>query len=146
MTLMSIKPNRFAKVNFLNDFDRVANDFFDLKPGVAAPTFKTGVNVTEGPEDYKLQVAAPGLEREDFHIELDKDVLNISFETEIQEVEGEAVRRREFGDYQFQRSFRLADTIDKESIDARYDKGILTVVLPKKEEAKDKPARKIAIS
>jgi HSP20 family protein len=144
MTLVKVNPNRFATPSIFNDFDRAFDGLFG-KP-TAAPSFKPGANVIEGPEAFRLEIAAPGLEREDFEIELDKNVLNISVDKEFKAEEGEVVRRREFGHFQFKRTFRLSKLIDTNGIDAKYDKGVLTITLPKAEEAKEKPARKIEIA
>lgn len=146
MTLVKANPNRFATPSIFNDFDRAFDGFFGKPNATHTPSFKPGANVIEEPEAFRLEIAAPGLEREDFEIELDKNVLNISVDKEFKAAEGEVVRRREFGQYQFKRTFRLSKLIDTNGIEAKYDKGVLTITLPKAEEAKEKPARKIEIA
>ena len=144
MKLVKVNPSRLATPSFFGDFDRAFDGAFDRKRAVSR--FEPGVNVIEEPEVFRLQLAAPGLSREDFDIELDKDVLNISVNKEFQLKEGETARRREFGDYKFKRSFRLSELIETDSINANYENGVLNIALPKAEEAKEKPARKIEIA
>jgi HSP20 family protein len=144
MKLVKVNPNQLVNTSIFDDFDRVFDGFLNSKP--LTQDFKPSVNVIEEPEAFRLQLAAPGLTREDFEIELDKDVLNISVNKEFKLQEGETIRRREFGDYDFKRSFRLSELIEADSINATYENGVLNIELPKAEEAKEKPARKIEIA
>lgn len=147
MTLVTVKPNRTTAPSLFTDFDRVINEVFGAahRP-VAHRTFKPAVNVIEREDNFVLQVAAPGLQKSDFEIELDKGLLTIKVERDWSAGEGETIKRQEFGNYRFQRSFRLGKLIDTENVDATYEQGILHLNLPKKEEAKPKPARKIEIA
>jgi HSP20 family protein len=105
------------------------------------------VNIIEGKDDFKIEVAAPGLSKEDFRINLDNDLLTISANKEVKnEEQNETYTRREFSYSSFCRSFTLPETVDGEKISASQKEGILTIHVPKKEEAKVKPAREIAIS
>jgi HSP20 family protein len=105
------------------------------------------VNVIEGKEDFRIEVAAPGLTKEDFKIQLDNNLMTISSEKEEKkEDEAEKVTRREYSYYSFKRSFSLPESVNTEKIKANYKDGILQVVIPKREESKDKPAREIKIS
>lgn len=106
------------------------------------------VNVKETDEDFTIELAAPGLAKEDFNIELDNDVLTISSEvkSEKETVNEGKYTRKEFNYSSFKRSFNLPDTIEVSKIDASHNNGILAVVLPKKEEAKVQPKRLIEIS
>jgi HSP20 family protein len=106
------------------------------------------VNVLENHDKYMIEVAAPGLEKKDFHIDLENNLLTISSEKEFkheEEKEGKFMRR-EFGYSSFKRSFTLPESIDAEKIGASYKEGVLQISIPKKEEAKQKPPRQIAIS
>jgi len=110
---------------------------------------KPQVNIIEGDASFSLELAAPGLKKEDFEIKLDKDQLMIKVVQKAEketENEGPNFRRREFNYSSFKRSFHLPDTIDTSGIDASYLDGILTIKLAKKEEAKEKEPRTIAIS
>jgi HSP20 family protein len=119
------------------------SNFFDNQTGISLPS----VNIIEGKEDFKIEVAAPGLEKKDFKIDLNNNVLTISSEKEMKnEQKEEKYMRREFSYSSFQRSFALPNTVEAEKINAAYKEGVLNIVIPKKEEAKEKPARSIQIS
>jgi HSP20 family protein len=106
------------------------------------------VNVKENEEAFEIEVAAPGMIKGDFKINLENNLLTISSERneEINEEEKGRFTRREFSYQSFQRSFTVPETlVDAEKIEAKYYDGILCVTLPKKEEVKPKPAREILI-
>jgi HSP20 family protein len=126
---------------FLND--SMIPRFFNWETSQSVPA----VNITEGKEDFRIEVAAPGLDKEDFKISLDNNVMNISSEKEDKtESEDENVLRREFSYSAFRRSFTLPATVNGDKIKATHNDGILTIVIPKKEEAKVKPVREIKIT
>ncbi|MFD0861285.1 Hsp20/alpha crystallin family protein [Sungkyunkwania multivorans] len=104
------------------------------------------VNIKEDEEGFSIELAAPGLKKEDFNISLDNDVLTISTEkeTKSEEVEGQYTRR-EFSYSSFERSFNLPETVNTEAINASYEDGVLAIALPKREEAKPEPKRLIEI-
>jgi len=108
------------------------------------------VNVKESNDDFQIEVAAPGMTRDDFKVELDNNVLTISSEREQKNEEKDEkgnYTRREFSYQSFQRSFSLPESkVLGDKISARYSDGILYVTVPKSEEAKVKPAKQIAIS
>lgn len=105
------------------------------------------VNIKESQEGYAIEVAAPGMRKEDFNINLDKNQLIISAHKEEEKEEKEKhYHKREFSYESFQRSFSLNQKmVDGDNITASYQAGILSVYIPKKEEAKPLPARKIDI-
>lgn len=121
-------------------------------PSMVSQNFNTGitlpkVNVRETADEYFVEMAVPGMRKSDFNIELDNDTLLISSETTQEKEEKEdKYTRREFGYSSFKRSFTLPETIDDEKIKAEYKDGILSVHIPKREEAKQKPPRNINIS
>ena len=108
------------------------------------------VNVMETNDDFKIEVAAPGMKRSDFKVELDNNVLTISSERENKSEEKDSngnYTKREFSYQSFQRSFQLpAQVVDADKIEAKYEHGLLHLVIPKKEEAKQRPPRMIQIS
>jgi HSP20 family protein len=119
------------------------SNFFDTQTGISMPS----VNIVEGKNDFRIEVAAPGLEKKDFKINLENNVLTISSEKEEKNEQSEdRYMRREFSYNSFQRSFALPNTVDAEKINANYKEGVLHLVIPKKEEAREKPARTINIS
>ena len=106
------------------------------------------VNVKENDNEYLIDVAAPGLKKEDFKVNYDNGRLTISSvkKAEHEEKEDEKVSRKEFSYQSFQRSFSVPENIvNAEKIGAKYADGILYVTLPKREEVKPKPAKKINI-
>jgi HSP20 family protein len=108
------------------------------------------VNIMETNDAFVIEVAAPGMNREDFHVELDNNILTIGSqrETNVEDNSKQGTySRREFSYQAFQRSFSLPENkVEGEKIEAKYTDGILVVTVPKKEEAKVKPARQIKIS
>ncbi|SHF54291.1 HSP20 family protein [Mariniphaga anaerophila] len=106
------------------------------------------VNVKETENDFQLEVAAPGLKKDDFKINYNNGRLTISSEKEAKHEEKDGkVNRREFCYQSFQRSFYVPEkAIDADKIEAKYNDGILHVKLPKREELKPKPPKEIKIS
>lgn len=113
----------------------------------ATNTTMPSVNILETEDHFEVEVAAPGLKKSDFKVQLDRDVLTILSEKrdEKEEKEGERFTRREFSYQSFSRSFTLPNSADSDKIKATYTDGILKVVIPKREEAKPKPAKQIEI-
>ncbi|MBN2668029.1 MAG: Hsp20/alpha crystallin family protein [Bacteroidales bacterium] len=106
------------------------------------------VNVKENEDSFLIDVAVPGMEKDDFQIQYENGRLTIASEKKIENEikEGETITRREFNYQSFKRSFSVSEQmIDSEKIQANYDKGILHIELPKREEVKPKPAKQIAI-
>ena len=107
------------------------------------------VNIRETEVSYEVEMAAPGMNKEDFKIELDNNLLTISSEkTEEHEENGkEKYSSKEFSYQSFRRSFNLPkEVVDEEKIEAHYKNGVLHLTIPKKEQAKQKPPRKIQIA
>jgi len=104
------------------------------------------VNIKENDNGFVVEIAAPGMKKEDFNILLDKDLLTISSEKNEETDDSSTYLRREFDYQSFQREFTLPDTADGEKIKGAYRDGILTISIPKKEEAKPRPAKTIRIS
>ena len=127
------------------------DDFFYTPPWVADVESKVSgsmptVNISEDESFYILDVAAPGMEKKDFTLELIHNVLTISAEKEEEKEETKKkFTRREFNYASFKRSFTLPDSVNKSGIVASYEKGILNISLPKKEEAKERIPTQIKI-
>ncbi len=118
------------------------DNVFDFNTGVSTPS----VNIVEGKDSFRIEVAAPGLTKDEFKIDLHNNVLNISSEKEEKKEEkDEQYMRREFSYTSFSRSFTLPNTADTDKIAASYKEGVLNIEIPKKEEAKEKPKRLINI-
>ena len=107
------------------------------------------VNIKETPESFLVEVAAPGLEKKDFKIELDGSALTISSQkqNETEEREGETYSRKEFNYQSFYRTFHLPkEVVNADKIQAKYENGVLQLLIPKQEKAKQKQPRLIEIS
>lgn len=147
--LTRTNPNRSSNLPMWSLIDDIFNGGL---PSVFSQNFNSGislpmVNIKETADAYFVEMAAPGLKKSDFHIDLDNQILSISTEMEYgNEQNEENYTRREFGYSSFKRSFTLPETVDDGKIKAEYNEGILNIHLPKKEEAKQKPARSIKIS
>ena len=143
-----------ANSNYFPSFSSLFDDFFNTELSdwrrsnfSSADSTLPKVNVKEEEDSFVIEVAAPGMEKDDFDIQLDHNQLTISSEKETeQSEEAEKYTKREFAYSSFQRSFTLPDSANGEKISAKYNNGILTLSIPKREEAKPKPTRKISIS
>ncbi|EAY28534.1 Hsp20/alpha crystallin family protein [Microscilla marina] len=96
------------------------------------------MNIIETADSYRLELAVPGYKKDDFKIHLDERELKVSLDIETQKVEGETYHYKEFGYAKFSRKYNLPETADLDSIEAKYDAGLLRVIISKKESAKDK--------
>lgn len=150
-SLVKSNGSLFPSIPSLFD-DFLMRDLFDWSLGnwrLAGSTLPA-VNIIETNDDFKIEVAAPGMKREDFKVELDNNMLIISSEREEKSEEKDKAgnyTRREFSYQSFQRSFALPENmVDGDKISAKYKDGILHITVPKREEAKLKPARQIAVA
>ncbi|MEM6264636.1 MAG: Hsp20/alpha crystallin family protein [Bacteroidota bacterium] len=143
-----IKRNRELFPSFSNMFDDfLTRDLFNHEGFTNSQV--PAVNISEHDDSFGIEVAAPGLKKEDFSINLDNNRLVISSEqkTETEETKEDGTyTRREFSYSSFRRAFTLPDSVNTEGISATYEDGILHLTLPKREEAKVQPKRVIDIS
>jgi HSP20 family protein len=136
MTLVNFQNRtRNTAPYFNNVFDSLFSDALNKNLVVSKVP---GVNILESAEDYKIEVAAPGLTKEDFQINLKKDTLSVWAEKKSVEGEEKDYSRKEFDYNSFARSFVLPETVDAEKIAAEYVNGILTITIGKKDESKIK--------
>ena len=150
MALPKVSDTRYPSFpSFIDKFlegdlmDWTRSNFADMNSTLPA------VNVKENENEYQIDVAAPGLQKNDFNVNYDNGMLTISSEKkeENEEKEGEKVTRKEFSYQSFQRSFGIPENVvNADKITAKYTDWILHVTLPKKDEAKPKPAKQIKIS
>jgi len=104
------------------------------------------VNIRERAEDFKIDLAVPGMDKKDFTVEADNGVLVVSGERKEEHAEeNEKLTRREFSYGSFRRTFSLPDAANPEDIRANYKDGVLTLTVAKKEESKLKPKKQIRI-
>lgn len=105
------------------------------------------VNIKETDAAFTIEVIAPGLKKENFNVELEQQTLVISYEAETnEEAENVGYIRKEYAFNTFKRYFTLNEkAVEVEKIDAKYENGILNVILPKKEKEVIKPSTKVKI-
>jgi HSP20 family protein len=122
-------------------FSNIGNDLRKL--GCEVPA----VNIQESKSEFLFEMAAPGLNKEDFKIDLIHNNLTISCDKEVKSEKSEEIyTKHEFNYYQFQRVFSIPELVDSAKIKANYENGILKVHLPKKEATIDQTKREIKIS
>ena len=128
-------------------FNRFFNDDFDNYFDLGNHGYLPATNVIENDKEFEIEIAIPGMEKEDIKLNVENNLLTIASEKEVKKEETDKnYTRREFSYGSFCRSFTLPKTVDVDQIRANYEKGILKVALPKKEEAKTKLSREINIS
>ncbi len=139
-----------------NLFPRVVNDLFDINPFFGSDLMEStydfaikspSVNIIESNKDFRVELAAPGFEKKDFKVEIDNRLLTISSEKEHEmNEEDENFRRREFAYSSFSRTFQLPEEVLADKIEAKYEGGILSLKIPKKETTILKAKKEIKIS
>jgi HSP20 family protein len=122
-------------------------DFMNFNTNFWEERFKTPLaNIDETADKFKIDLSAPGLKKEDFKVEVDKGMLIISCEKKEDVNENkEDYKRREFSYTSFSRSFQLPDNVKEEDINAKYDNGILSISIPKKEISAPKQKKAIQV-
>jgi HSP20 family protein len=141
-TAFQVRPQRTIVQPTVNKF---VNDFFnssfsDLVDREFVAT-RPAVNVMERENSFELSLAAPGVSKDQFSIEVEKDILTITTKVVDEKSKIQKYKRKEFDYADFKRSFKLNPELDAENIHARYDAGILLITIPKIE----KQIKKIAI-
>lgn len=135
------KSESFPSV--FDDFFKPWNEWFPASGAWARELTIPAVNVTESNNAYNVSLAAPGLKKSDFNIDVDGNILTISSETEENKEEKDnRYTRKEYSYSSFSRSFTLPQEVQQDKIDASYEDGVLKLTLPKKEEAKKQSASK----
>jgi HSP20 family protein len=128
------------------DFFKPWNEWFDNAGLWGRVLNIPAVNITEQKDEYLVSLAAPGMKKEDFKIDMDGNMLTISAEKEeSKEEKDKKFTRKEFNYSSFSRTFTLPEEILKEKIEAKYEDGVLKIVLPRREEAKKPAAKQIAV-
>ena len=144
MSLIKYDPFALRRRNIFDDFftrgisQTIGNDNLLRHPAV---------NVIEKSDKFELELAIPGLHKENIQVHLEKDQIQIKAENKEESVmEDGKFTRREFNYSQFSRNFILPKSVDKNSIDAKYENGILRVILNKREEEKEQGIKNIDIT
>lgn len=148
MSTQALTKSSEKMPSLFEDFFKPWNEWFDGNNGgffgrtVRIPA----VNITEQKDAYKVSLAAPGLKKDDFKIEVDGNILTISSEKEEnKEEKDKKFTRKEYSYSSFSRSFTLPEEINQEKIEAKYEDGVLKLSLPRNEEGKRLSAKKIAV-
>jgi len=132
-----------------NFLPTLVSDFWgeDLFPAFEQERSLTpAVNIIEGNNEFRVEVAAPGLCKEDFKVHVEKNTLEISAEKKDEKVtENQKYLRKEFNYSEFRRTFSLPPTVVTDKIVAAHKDGVLTVEIPKKDEAVEKPRKQIMV-
>ncbi|HEY1115629.1 MAG TPA: Hsp20/alpha crystallin family protein [Chitinophagaceae bacterium] len=137
MATKSLMRPETAIPALFDDFFKPWNEMFDNSRFWGRAATVPPVNIIETPNEYKVSLAAPGIKKEDFKIDVNGNMLTISAEKEEKVEEKEdKYTRREFNYTTFTRSFAMPDDVQFDKVDARYVEGVLELMLPKKEEAK----------
>ncbi|WP_273565709.1 Hsp20/alpha crystallin family protein [Maribacter halichondriae] len=154
MSLVKFRRRPFGNLVAQDFFDM--DDFFDNRAWVRdmlpsrfwnGKTAEPALNVKENDNNFEIELAAPGFAKKDFEVTIEDGCLNITAEKEHSEEEkDDNYTRREFSYNSFERSLQLPESVKQEEIKAKYNDGILSFKLDKKEEAKKMPPKKIAIS
>ena len=131
------------------DLPSLIDDFINTDWNLKVPTFSgtvPAVNIKELDSQFEIELAVPGMKKDDFEIEVEDGVLSISSTQEEEQVnEKGKFTRREFSYSSFRRSFTLLDSVNPTKIDASYKEGVLLVLLPKHKEAQPQPKKLIKI-
>ena len=139
-----VKLHSPVQKNLNNFFD----EFFNELPALGKTVnnlFSPAVNIVETPDAYHLELNVPGRNKEDFNISVDKGLLSISYEKKEEAKKDDVkVVRREFSYQSFKRSFTIDEKINAEAIQAKYENGLLKLLLPKKAE-QQQPVKTINI-
>lgn len=132
-----------------NWMPEVFNDFFDTDFMTRTKATAPAINVKETEKDYTVEVAAPGMTKDDFNVNIDKDGnLHIHMEAHTEKKEEDKKShylRREFAYSKFEQTLLLPDDVEKEAVAARVNDGVLTVTLPKMSKPECPAARQIEV-
>lgn len=144
MTTNALAARNDLLPSFVDDFFKPWSGLFDT--GFDKKFSVPAVNISENKDEYAIAVAAPGLKKDHFKIDVSGTMLTISAEKkEEKESKEENYNRREYNYSSFSRTFTLPDDVIREKIDAHYEDGVLRLSLPKKEEAKMHTIKTIAV-
>ncbi len=142
-TKILTRPGNFTSL--VNDLFNPWNEWFDDRKFSNTLTVPK-VNITEDKDKYNVSIAAPGLNKDDFYVNVANDVLTISAQRETnKETKEEKWHKEEYNFSSFSRSFSIPADVLQEKIDAAYDSGILSIMLPKKVVAEQKPDKSIPV-
>lgn len=145
MTTQALAKLNERMPTVFDDFFKPWNEWFDGGIWGKANTIPA-VNIIENKDEYLVSLAVPGMKKDDFRIDVDGNMLTISSEKEeTKEEKDKKFTRKEYNFTSFSRSFTLPEEIFKDKIEAKYEDGVLRIMLPRKEELKKLTAKHIAV-
>ena len=141
------KPNycRSNGNSGLRTFNEMMDEFFDTGNHFYNRSLTPAANVFESNDDYRIELAVPGLKRDQIKVTLDNDVLKLHTDISSEQKKEEDYYRFEFDYSNFERTFAIPDTVERDKISAKYNDGILQIVLPKREDHIKKGPKEINI-
>lgn len=150
MTLVKLRNgnsmNNFQNLERSLGFPSFFSDTLERIFSEETISWMPAANIKERAEDFRIDLAVPGMDKKDFNVEVDNTVLTVSGERKEEKMEeNEKVSRREFHYGSFRRSFNLPDSANIEKISASYNDGVLSLTIAKREESKLKPKKQISI-
>ena len=148
MSTKTLTRNGSSMPTVFDDFFKPWNEWFDSGSNLFNKMLTIpAVNIIESKEDFKLDFAVPGMKKEDFHLNIEGNMLTISSEKESSKDLNQDSRytRKEYSYSSFSRSFSLPEDVNSENIEASYHDGILHITMPKKEEAKKLLVKNISV-
>ena len=132
--------------SLFNEFFKPWNEWFDDSSLINRMITQPAVNIIEDNNQYMVSLAVPGFKKEDFIIDMDGNMLTINSEKEdASEEEDKRFTRKEYSYLSFSRSFTLPEEINREKIEAKYEDGVLKILLPRREAAKALTSKQINI-
>lgn len=142
-----MKLTKYNSMSPAHTFEQFIDNIFNhnISDFVGSDYIKNvpSVNIVETTDNFAIEMAAPGLAKEDFEISFEEGYLKVAAQKEEEKVEDGQFMRREFSFNSFVRSFKMPHTVDTDKIDAKYVDGVLTIFLPKKEEVKKAELKKM---
>lgn len=146
MSSKTLSRTRSFAPSFFQDFFKPWNEWFD-EDALSKTLTVPAVNVTEEADNYMVALAAPGMKKEDFTIEVEGDLLTISAAKEdSQEEKNKKYSRKEYHYASFTRSFTLPELVNRDKIEANYTDGVLNIALPKLKDEKKSTVQKVNVN
>lgn len=147
MSTKSLAKVREMLPSVFDDFFKPWNDRFDGNGFLQRTLTVPAVNIKDEDDHYEVTLAAPGMTKKDFAVDIDGDILTISAEKEEEKEENKKkFSRREYSYSSFSRSFSLPDEVLKDKIEATYTDGVLTINLPKNENSTKTSSKKVQVN
>lgn len=144
MNIVKRRSHAYPVSSIWDDF--FGKNWLDLAKPAFSDHSLPAVNIKESDVDFSLELAVPGMSKDDFKIEVENDRMSVSAEHEAnKKEEDEKYTRQEFSFQSFKRSFQLPKSANADKIKANYAEGLLKITIPKREEAKLKPSRFIEV-